>query len=96
VNFRTQAFDFPGILLPSSIGQDATLSRWRERFDSARERQQYQRLRTTHLRSVQWVSNIRVWTAARFLLIGVPSLLLLLIFWPIIDREMYDADRRDE
>ena len=29
-------------LLPSSIGQDATLSRWRERFDSARERQCYQ------------------------------------------------------
>ena len=27
------------VLLPSSIGQDATLSRWRERFDSARERQ---------------------------------------------------------
>src|SRR5262245_57605816 len=25
-------------MLPSSIGQDATLSRWRERFDSARER----------------------------------------------------------
>src|SRR5262249_7293893 len=30
------------VLLPSSIGQDATLSRWRERFDSARERQLFQ------------------------------------------------------
>jgi hypothetical protein len=49
-------------LLPSSIGQDATLSRWRERFDSARERQQNQLLSLPSYRSVQHLSNKQRWT----------------------------------
>src|SRR5262249_43127886 len=36
-----QSLDFPYVLLPSSIGWDPTLSRWRERFDSARERHRH-------------------------------------------------------
>src|SRR5215467_7638844 len=45
------------VLLPSSIGQDATLSRWRERFDSARERQLFQVVNGLDVLDVQQMSS---------------------------------------
>src|SRR5262249_27206657 len=45
------------VLLPSSIGQDATLSRWRERFDSARERQLFQVVSRVDVLDVQQMSS---------------------------------------
>jgi len=46
----------------TQTGPHATLSRWRERFDSARERQQNQLLSYRLPQHVQQLSNIRIWT----------------------------------
>ena len=61
-------------------GVGTTLSRWRERFDSARERHCYQWLTSPARYRVQHLANIRVWTV--LYAIALIPLVIGCVFWP--------------
>src|SRR6202012_5016401 len=82
----------------------ATLSRWRERFDSARERHCYQWLSFTTSLRVERLANIRPWTWAdgwrvspplRHRLPVIVTILAVLCLWLSLTLTEPDSDRFD-
>ena len=69
----------------------SSLSRWRERFDSARERHKNQSLSALLRRCVQHLANIRVWTLGADVALLLYAIALFLLGFVVLTCVLWPA-----